>query len=40
MIERFEQDIAGLAHAIRERDGERLLALFQDAKAARDAFSG
>ena len=40
MIERFEREIAGLADAIREHDGERLLALFQDAKAARDAFAG
>ena len=40
MIERFEQDIAALTDAIRQRDGERLLALFQDAKAARDAFTG
>jgi prephenate dehydrogenase len=40
MIDRFEQDIAGLAEAIRGRDGERLLAIFADAKAARDAFAG
>jgi prephenate dehydrogenase len=40
MIDRFNQDIAGLAEAIRGRDGERLLAIFADAKAARDAFAG
>jgi prephenate dehydrogenase len=40
MIDRFEQDIAGLAEAIRGRDGDRLLAIFTDAKAARDAFAG
>jgi hypothetical protein len=28
-----------LAAAIRDHDGERLLAIFQDAKAARDAFA-
>jgi prephenate dehydrogenase len=39
MIERFEEDIAALAGAIRERDAERLLVLFQDAKTARDAFA-
>jgi len=40
MIDRFEQDIAALTEAIRGRDGERLLAIFADAKAARDAFAG
>ena len=40
MIERFDQDIASLADAIRRHDGDRLLAIFQDAKAARDAFLG
>ena len=39
MIDRFELDIAALAAAIHARDGERLLAIFQDAKAARDAFA-
>ncbi|MCG6866261.1 MAG: prephenate dehydrogenase/arogenate dehydrogenase family protein [Thiogranum sp.] len=39
MIDRFEEDIAVLAAAIRDHDGERLLAIFQDAKAARDAFA-
>jgi prephenate dehydrogenase len=39
MIERFDQDIAALAEAIRTHDGERLLAIFRDAKAARDAFA-
>lgn len=40
MIGRFEEDVATLAQAIRERDGERLLAIFKDAKAARDRFAG
>ncbi len=40
MIERFEQDVAGLARAIEAGDGDRLLAIFRDAKAARDAFAG
>jgi len=40
MIERFDQDIASLADAIRRHDGDRLLAIFQGAKAARDAFLG
>lgn len=40
MIERFDQDIAVLADAIRRHDGERLLAIFKDAKAARDEFAG
>jgi prephenate dehydrogenase len=39
MIDRFERDIATLARAIRTGDGERLLAIFADAKAARDAFT-
>jgi len=39
MIDRFEEDIAVLAAAIRDNDGERLRAIFQDAKAARDAFA-
>ena len=39
MIDRFEEDIAALAAAIRDHDGDRLLAIFQDAKAARDAFA-
>jgi prephenate dehydrogenase len=39
MIDQFEEDIAVLAAAIRDNDGERLLAIFQDAKAARDAFA-
>ncbi len=40
MIDRFGQDVASLARAIEAGDGERLLALFRDAKAARDAFTG
>jgi len=39
MIERFDQDIASLAEAIRRHDGERLLSIFQEAKIARDAFA-
>jgi prephenate dehydrogenase len=39
MIDRFEEDIAALAAAIRDHDGDRLLAIFQDAKAARDGFA-
>lgn len=39
MIDRFEQDIATLTRAIRTGDGERLLTIFADAKAARDAFT-
>jgi prephenate dehydrogenase len=40
MISRYEADVAALAKAIRERDGDRLLAIFSDAKAARDTFAG
>ena len=40
MIERYRQDVAVLENAIREQDGERLLTIFRDAKAARDAFAG
>lgn len=40
MMERFELDMAALADAIRGQDGERVLAIFRDAKAARDAFAG
>jgi len=40
MVARYEQDVAALAQAIREHDGERLLAIFKDAKAARDTFAG
>lgn len=40
MIARYEQDVATLANAIREHDGDRLLAIFKDAKAARDTFAG
>lgn len=40
MIARYQHDVAVLESAIRERDGERLLSIFTDAKAARDAFAG
>lgn len=40
MIARYEQDVAALAQAIREHDGERLLAIFKAAKTARDTFAG
>jgi len=40
MIARYQQDVAALAAAIRERDGDRLLTIFRDAKAARDTFAG
>jgi prephenate dehydrogenase len=39
MIDRFEQDIDTLVEAIRGHDGDRLLEIFRDAKAARDAFA-
>lgn len=40
MISRYEADVAALTKAIREHDGDRLLAIFSDAKAARDTFAG
>lgn len=40
MIARYEQDVAALAQAIRDHDGERLLAIFKAAKTARDTFAG
>jgi prephenate dehydrogenase len=40
MVARYEQDVAALAQAIRDHDGERLLAIFKDAKTARDTFAG
>jgi prephenate dehydrogenase len=39
MLARFNQDLDGLTAAIRDGDGERLLSVFTDAKAARDAFN-
>ncbi len=38
MLERYMADLAGTAQAIRDRDGDALLHLFQQAKAARDEF--
>jgi prephenate dehydrogenase len=40
MIEHFGQDLEGLTCAIRDRDAERILRIFTDAKSARDAFAG
>lgn len=40
MMERFKGDLDELGTAIRNRDEEKLLRIFQDAKAARDAFAG
>jgi len=40
MVERFQDDLADLAAAIRDSDGERLLKIFQNAKAARDRYCG
>jgi prephenate dehydrogenase len=40
MVERFQDDLADLAMAIRDSDGERLLKIFQNAKAARDRYCG
>ncbi|MFN2339296.1 MAG: prephenate dehydrogenase [Gammaproteobacteria bacterium] len=39
MLERFGADLEGMKTAIRDGDGETLLARFQAAKQARDAFS-
>ncbi len=38
MIDRFADDMAALRKAMTDEDGERLLALFQTAKAARDRY--
>lgn len=38
MIERFTADLLALDQAVEARDGERLLQIFGDAKAARDRF--
>jgi prephenate dehydrogenase len=39
MMDRFSADVADLADAIRGHDGERLLAIFSEAKFARDRFA-
>jgi prephenate dehydrogenase len=38
MIERFIGDLLVLDQAVEARDGDRLLQIFGDAKAARDRF--
>jgi prephenate dehydrogenase len=38
MIERFIGDLQDLDRAVEARDGDRLLQIFADAKAARDRF--
>ena len=40
MVENFRDDLDDLTSAIRDQDAERVLKIFQDAKAARDAFAG
>ena len=40
MADRFRNDLDALTDAIRNRDETRILKIFQDAKAARDAFAG
>ena len=40
MVERFKNDLDDLTAAIRSQDAHRILQIFQDAKAARDAFAG
>jgi len=40
MIERFVEDLQVLSDAIRNHDGQQLLAVFTAAKAARDCFTG
>jgi len=40
MVENFRDDLDDLTSAIREQDTGRILKIFQDAKAARDAFAG
>jgi prephenate dehydrogenase len=40
MVENFRGDLDDLTSAIRDQDAGRVLRIFQDAKAARDAFSG
>lgn len=40
MVENFRGDLDDLTSAIRDQDADRVLRIFQDAKAARDAFAG
>ncbi|HHH42765.1 MAG TPA: prephenate dehydrogenase/arogenate dehydrogenase family protein [Gammaproteobacteria bacterium] len=40
MLKSFRGDLDDLSAAIEKRDEDRILAIFQDAKAARDAFDG
>ncbi len=40
MVERFKNDLDDLTAAIRSQDAQKVLEIFQDAKAARDAFAG
>jgi len=40
MLETFRGDLDNLATAIQDRDEGKILSIFQDAKAARDAFDG
>jgi len=40
MVENFRDDLDDLTSAIRDHDAGRILKIFQDAKAARDAFAG
>jgi len=40
MVENFSDDLEDLTSAIRDQDAARVLGIFQDAKAARDAFAG
>ena len=40
VVENFRNDLDDLTHAIRAQDTGRILKIFQDAKAARDAFAG
>ena len=40
MVEHFRDDLDDLTAAIRDQDAGRVLQIFQDAKAARDAFAG
>jgi prephenate dehydrogenase len=40
VVANFRDDLDDLTGAIRDRDAARVLKIFQDAKAARDAFAG
>jgi len=40
VVDNFRNDLDDLSSAIRDQDAARILKIFQDAKAARDAFSG